>query len=147
MSRALADLLDDCYRAMNAAIIERLATSGHAAIRPAHAKVFEHIGREGARVADMATAAQITKQSMGELVDDLEAAGYVERSVDPADRRAKIVRLTAFGWEAVAIAQQVLEGIQGQLRIRLGDRRYRALISALSDVLDEISSPASNPVE
>jgi DNA-binding MarR family transcriptional regulator len=146
MSRDIADLLDDCYRAMNAAIIERLAASGHAAIRPAHAKVFEHIGREGARVADMAAAAQITKQSMGELVDDLEAAGYVERTVDPADRRAKIVRLTAAGWEAVAIGREVLVAIQGQLSVRLGERRYRALISALSDVLDEISSPPASVI-
>ena len=139
MSRPLADLLDDCYRAMNAAIIQRLVASGHTAIRPAHAKVFEHIGEHGARVVDMAEAAQITKQSMGELVGDLEAAGYVERIPDPADGRAKIVRLTAEGWDAVAIAVQVLEGIHDQLATRLGERRYRALVNALADVLDELS--------
>ena len=139
MSRPLADLLDDCYRAMNGAIIERLAASGHAAIRPAHAKVFEHIGRDGARVVDMANAAQITKQSMGELVHDLELAGYVERVPDPADGRAKLVRLTPAGWKAVAIAVEVLDGIHAQLRARLGERRHQALLTALADVLDEIS--------
>ena len=139
MSRDLADLLDESYRAMNAAIIERLAASGHAAIRPAHAKVFEHIGRDGARVADMAAAAQITKQSMSELVDDLQAAGYVERIADPADRRAKIVRLTDAGWDAVVIARHVLEGLHRQLRQRLGERRYNGLLSDLIAVLQEIS--------
>lgn len=140
MSRALADLLDDCYRAMNGAIIERLAASGHDAIRPAHAKVFEHIGQDGARVVDMAVAAQITKQSMGELVRDLEVAGYVERVPDPADGRAKIVRLTAEGWKAVAIAVEVLDGLHAQLLARLGERRHRVLLNALSDVLDELVS-------
>lgn len=140
MSREFADLLDECYRTMNAAIIERLASRGHDAIRPAHAKVFEHIGRHGARVADMAAAAQITKQSMGELVGDLEAAGYVERTADPADGRAKIVRLTDDGWVAVGIAQDTLAQLHAQLRRRLGDRRFAALVSALADVHDELTT-------
>ncbi len=38
--------------------------------------------------------ARASPQSMGELVDDLETKGYVERRPDPADRRAKRIHLT-----------------------------------------------------
>ncbi len=145
MSRALADLLDDCYRAMNATIIERLAALGHEQIRPAHAKVFEHIGADGARVADMAVAAQITKQSMSELVADLEAAGYVERFPDPTDGRAKLVRLTKAGWDAVDIARDVLDSLYNRLEEQLGTRRYRSVVNGLAVVHAELASPTAGP--
>ena len=44
--------------------------------------------------------AGMTKQSVGEIVDDLVALGYVERIPDPADRRAKLICLTERGEEA-----------------------------------------------
>ena len=43
-------------------------------------------------------------QAMGELVDYLEARGYVERLPDPSDGRAKLVRLTERGWLAYRLA-------------------------------------------
>ena len=46
-------------------------------------------------MSELARRAQITKQSMSELVAHLERHGYVERVPDPDDRRAKLVRATA----------------------------------------------------
>lgn len=42
------------------------------------------------------------------IVDDLERRGLVERSVDPDDRRCKIVTLTGTGREAAARAEAIL---------------------------------------
>ncbi len=39
----------------------------------------------------------MTKQSVGEIVDDLVARGYAQRVPDPADRRAKLICLTDKG--------------------------------------------------
>ena len=72
--------------------------------------VFENIG-EGRRVSDLAERAQVTKQSMAQLVEYLERNGYVERIPDPADRRAKIVRLTPHGRASAEAAGAILEEI------------------------------------
>ena len=42
--------------------------------------------REGSRLTDLAAQAQVTKQTAGELVDQLERRGYVERVPDPSRR-------------------------------------------------------------
>ena len=52
---------------------------------------------------DLAAYARITKQSMGSLVDHLQAGGYVERVSDTTDQRAKVVRLTERGWSASSL--------------------------------------------
>ena len=46
------------------------------------------------RLTELATLAGMTKQSVGEIVDDLVDLGYVERIPDPADSRAKLICLT-----------------------------------------------------
>jgi DNA-binding MarR family transcriptional regulator len=82
--------------------------------------------------------AQITKQSMAELVAHLERHGYVERVPDPSDRRAKLVRTTARGSEVYAIAREVIAEIEREWTARLGAgkmRRLRELLQELNDGL------------
>ncbi len=86
------------------ALIARLAVAGFTDIRPAHARVFENIDPHGTRLSDLAERAQMTHQSMSELVDGLIAAGYLERQPDPADRRAKLICLTPLGRQLLRIA-------------------------------------------
>jgi DNA-binding MarR family transcriptional regulator len=43
------------------------------------------------------------------LVDDLEARGLVRRQPHPADRRAKLVSLTAAGRRQLAVAKQIVD--------------------------------------
>ena len=84
-------LARDFERRARATLRER----GHTGLQPSHQVVFASLGPDGARLTDLASRAGMTKQAMGQLVDDLEALGYVERIPDPCDGRAKIVRLTA----------------------------------------------------
>src|SRR5687767_2217620 len=86
--------VDQLNLEVNRFIMGRLWAAGFVELRLAHSRVFEHLGEEGATVTALAQRAQMTKQSMGELVIDLARLGYVERRVDPTDRRAKLVVLT-----------------------------------------------------
>lgn len=67
--------------------------------------MFARIGPDGSRVTQLAEQAQITKQTAGFLVDQLERGGYVCRVPDPADARARLVRLAPRGQAAVAVAR------------------------------------------
>ncbi|MDQ8205039.1 MarR family transcriptional regulator [Pelagicoccus sp. SDUM812003] len=96
-SSSLGYSLRSPYQKLSKAIYGSLADRGFGDIRPSHSAVFRNIGPEGNRVTEMAEMADMTKQSMGYLVDTLQKAGYVRLKPDPEDGRAKLVLLTAKG--------------------------------------------------
>ena len=102
----LGVLLREPFRVASAQLHERFAEHGHPEVRPPHGNVFQFLDDDGTRVSVLADRAQVTKQSMAELVAHLERHGYVERIPDPADRRAKLVRATARGKELYALARE-----------------------------------------
>jgi DNA-binding MarR family transcriptional regulator len=117
---------------------ERFAERGHPEIRPPHGNVMQFLDADGTRVSVLAERAQITKQSMAELVLHLERLGYVERIPDPSDRRAKLVRATPKGRQLYAIAREVVAEIEAEWTKRLGKtkmRRLRALLAELNEAL------------
>jgi len=95
----LAVLLREPFMAMSERLHRYFAEHGHPEVRSPHGNVLQYLDDGGTRVSELATRAQITKQSMAELVLHLERHGYVERVPDPSDRRAKLVRATARGGE------------------------------------------------
>ena len=108
---------------------------GHTRLQPSHQVVFASLGRTGTRLTDLAQRAGMTKQAMGQIVDDLERLGYVERTPDPADGRAKIVRFTAAGLDFVCDAAEVLDGIWREYAALLGERELDQLQSTLRKLL------------
>jgi DNA-binding MarR family transcriptional regulator len=132
----LAVLLREPYRAGSERLARRFAERGHAEVRTPHGNVFSYLDSAGTRVSDLAERAQITKQSMAELVIHLERHGYVERVPDPADRRAKLVRSTPKGEELYAIAREVVAEIEAEWTERLGQER----IGLLRELLEELNA-------
>jgi DNA-binding MarR family transcriptional regulator len=120
-------MLREAFLALNDLVIVRLIERGHAAVRPAHAAVFQYLDDTGTTVSTLAARAQMTKQAMAELVGHLERHGYVVRVPDPADRRAKLVQPTATGREVVAIAQELVPEVEQRIDAALGPDRAREL--------------------
>ncbi|MEX0591547.1 MAG: MarR family transcriptional regulator [Xanthobacteraceae bacterium] len=68
----------------------------------AHHRVLHFVNRHrGMRVADLLDILKITKQSLGRVLRDLVEDGYVIQKAGPADRRQRLLYLTAKG-EALA---------------------------------------------
>lgn len=111
-----------------------LAEAGFDDIRPAHTAVFQHIKAEGSRLSELAERAQLTKQSMGYLVDYLEERGYLERRPDPSDRRAALIRLTERGWDETRAALRIIAEIERDWARRLGKRRMAQLRELLTEL-------------
>jgi DNA-binding MarR family transcriptional regulator len=121
-------------------VVAGLAAADFGDVRPAHFTVFQHIPPQGIRLTALADAALMTKQSMGYLVDDLAALGYVERVPDPTDRRAKVVRLTARGRAVEETVRKVIRRIEADWAARLGQKEYQRLtrlLRALIALLEE----------
>ncbi|MDI9232990.1 MarR family winged helix-turn-helix transcriptional regulator [Limnohabitans lacus] len=66
-------------------------------ITAAHVHITRHLALEGSRLTDLAQAAGMSKQAMGDLVDQCTAWGLVQRQADLKDARAKRVVFTADG--------------------------------------------------
>jgi DNA-binding MarR family transcriptional regulator len=128
------------YRAMEKAVLEALAAAGYDDITLAQVRVFQRISRDGSRITDLAEASLLTKQTVGFLVDQLERAGYVERTADPRDGRARLVRVAARGAAAVQASLGVVAEVEAQWTAYLGETRTAQLREALSR-LREITDP------
>ena len=133
-------LLFIAYRAMENRIFEALARAGFDDFTLAQARVMQRIGPDGTRLTRLAEAAQVTKQTAGHLVDQLERTGYVRRTPDPTDARARLVRLAERGVAAQPVAAAVLAEVEDEWRAHLGERRWRQLREALTS-LREITGP------
>lgn len=126
----LRDLGQDVVRRVAAGLVD----AGFADVRPAHTAVFQHIDAEGSRLTDLAERAQITKQSMGYLVDYLEERGYLERHPDPTDRRVALICLTDRGWDEIHAALAIIAQIEDDWTQRLGKTRMRQLREAFTEL-------------
>jgi DNA-binding MarR family transcriptional regulator len=133
-------LLFIAHRAMENRIFAALAQAGFDDFTLAQARVMQRIGPDGTRLTQLADAAQVTKQTAGHLVDQLERTGYVRRTPDPTDARARLVRLAERGIAAQPVAAAVLAEVEDEWRAHLGGRRWRQLREALTS-LREITDP------
>lgn len=127
------------YRAMETAVVAELARRGHR-LSIAQARVFQRIGPDGIRPSELAEATQLTKQTLGSILDQLEKAGYVARTPDPADGRARVVTITDRGHELVVLSLPVVEEMERAWTEHLGPERTQQLRETLVD-LREITDP------
>ena len=129
-------LLFRAARLVDERALARINTqSGATPIRPAHTRLLPHIGLEGSRTTDIAANVGISKQAVGQLIDDLEQAGVVERVPDPDDGRARLVRFTGHGRAALLHGISALASLEGELAAQMGPGQMVALHAALLDLL------------
>jgi DNA-binding MarR family transcriptional regulator len=124
-------LLDVAHTEFVAELNRRVATTEYSDLRVTHGCVFGNVDPDGTRLTELAERAHMTKQSVGEVASDLEQRGYVERVADPADGRAKIIRLTERGREAQAIGRGLIDDIEREWAEQFGEERLAALREAL----------------
>lgn len=132
----LPGLLDIASEALFAEFRAELERSEYGDIRPTHGCVFRFVQDEGLRLTDIAERAKLTKQSVGEIVDDLVQRGYAKRVPAPDDGRAKLICLTERGEAAQAHGRKLFAKVEKRWAKRYGTER----IAALRELLEEIAA-------
>ena len=133
-------LLFVSYRAMENRVFQAIADAGFTDLTSAQARLLQRVGPHGTRLTELAEQAQVTKQTAGFLVDQLERAGYVERTPDPRDARARLIRIVGRGLAAQPVADAVVRQVEAEWAAHLGGERWAALRESLVR-LREIADP------
>jgi DNA-binding MarR family transcriptional regulator len=85
----------------------------------------------------LAQRAGMSRQSMSNLVRELETAGYVDVQPDPEDGRAARVRLTARSEQFCLDAANVISEVEAEWAERLGDPHLNHLRRSLHTLIDD----------
>jgi DNA-binding MarR family transcriptional regulator len=124
------------HRATQVDCIARLNKAGYTDLRMRHLALLEGLPREGARVTTLAS--QTGKQAMGELIDEIEGNGYIERQNDPEDRRARLIVFTPKGQRAYEEAFAVLGEMERDYAETVGTSRYSESRSVLEELVSSL---------
>jgi DNA-binding MarR family transcriptional regulator len=128
------------YRYMEDRIFRALQDAGFDDWTLVQARVFQRIAPDGSRLTDLADQAQMSKQSAGVLVDQLERLGYVHRVLDPTDGRARLIVIEERGRRAADVAMTSSNEILSEWMAFLGTRNF-TLLHQILDQLREITDP------
>ena len=112
--------------AMADEIQRRLAAAGFDDVRFNDGVVNQHLVGGPLTLGALAERLGVTQQAASKSVADLERRGYVERTPDPDDARARLVGLTERGRAVIAAAREQRAALGRELEERLGERRVEA---------------------
>lgn len=121
-------------------IVAGVVAAGYDDITAAHIGMFRYPTLDGQRPTQLADQLQITKQSVNDLLGHLEHAGYITRHPAPADRRARVVRLTPRGQRLEQTIRDHAQAADQQIADLLGTRRYTQLCNALEQLSDHLAA-------
>ncbi|HMT58852.1 MAG TPA: helix-turn-helix domain-containing protein [Ottowia sp.] len=127
----LGRLLGHAMRRFDERVLQLMAASeraplalAHLAARDkvgaAHIHLTRHLPLAGARLTELAASAGMSKQAMGDLVDQCVAWGLVRREPDPGDARARRIVFTATGLDWLAAFRDAVAQAEAEFRAAVG---------------------------
>ncbi len=121
---AIGALLRLAWQAVRDRIYEGVLEAGYADLSRAHVLLFRWPTIDGLRPSELAARNQLSRQSINDLLSDLEERDYLERTPDPTDGRARIVRLTERGWDLTQVISDMSFATESDWAKAIGEKRY-----------------------
>ena len=140
LGRDLRALLHVPQHDLQAQLASRLERLGFPSLRPALVQLLSVIGSgvagadAGVRLSDLVSEVSLPKQTVGDLLDELEDMRMVERFPDPDHGVIKRVRLGPKGKVWAAEVKRVSAATEAKWATRLGSKKMRSLRSLLEEL-------------
>jgi DNA-binding MarR family transcriptional regulator len=147
LGRDLRALLHVPQHDLQAQLASRLERLGFPALRPALVQLLSVIGSGGSagaagagtadagvRLSDLVSEVSLPKQTVGDLLDELEDMRMVERFPDPDHGVIKRVRLGPKGKVWAAEVKRVSAATEAKWATRLGSKKMRSLRALLEEL-------------
>ncbi|TAM77806.1 MarR family transcriptional regulator [bacterium] len=116
-------------------IFSGVVAAGYNDLNPAHVGLFRYPTLDRQRPSELAEQLQITRQSVNDLLGHLEGRGYLTREPDPADGRARVVRLTAKGHSL----EKAINDQAHAAELKIAELLGRGSFSQLRNALEELA--------
>lgn len=132
LKRLTSYLLSQTAKAAKRDLDDRLAATG---FRLRHMSLLAMLDEAPTTQLELGRRLILDPSDVTATVDDLESRGLASRSMDPTDRRRKVVTLTAIGLKELEWMQQVAEALCDELLAPVPERRRAQLHDDLSRIL------------
>jgi DNA-binding MarR family transcriptional regulator len=142
---AIGALLRLAWQAVRERIYEGVLEAGYTDLSRAHVLLFRWPPIDGLRPSELATRNQLSRQSINDLLSDLEKRGYLERTPDPTDGRARIVRFTERGWDLTQVLSDTSFATESEWARAIGEARFAEFRDTLRELVT-YASPAGEAV-
>ena len=139
MPKSLQILFRDARSAIETAVRADLAQNGFGDVTPAQSALLRNLGEDGSRPSELAAHADVTRQAITKLVDELERLDLVRRDPDPEDGRSVIIRYTDRGLAGVAIARERMLALERGYAAQVGAERWAQVRSTLETLFGDES--------
>lgn len=124
---------------VTSALKKGFGAAGVQKVRPAYLGVLMSLWRkDGLKVVELGRKAGLEPSTMTGLIDRMERDGLVTRSVDPKDRRAQQIRLTALGRDVEVPVQAVVAGVISNVFTGISEKDLDQTKKLLRQVLSNV---------
>lgn len=117
-------MLRQAWQEVRLCIYRGVQAEGFDDLTAAHMAMFRYESIDGRRPTELAGQMQVTKQSVNGLLRHLERRRYIELRPDPADGRARRIRLTARGKRLDATVRTQARETERKLQKGIGRERF-----------------------
>jgi len=119
-------------------LVDRLHVRGHGTVQRAHIAVLGNIHTEGTRLVELARRLGVTRQAASQIVRQIERKGFLERTTDPGDGRAVLVRHTPAGRALLLDALILMDEIEAGYAELVGAKVMNQIKRALRKIADSV---------
>lgn len=148
--RDLRALLHVPQHDLQAQLASRLERLGFPSLRPALVQLLSVIGtgpagaEAGVRLSDLVSEVSLPKQTVGDLLDELEDMKMVERFPDPDHGVIKRVRLGPKGRVWATEVKKVSAATEAKWATRLGPKKMKSLRALLEELAATVEDRVVN---
>ena len=128
-------LLRVAWEHLQTELSEGLRVAGFDDLRPVHRPLLRHPPIDGMRPSELADQLRLSRQSVNDLLRDMERMGYVSMEVDDTDGRARVIRYTERGWRLFDTGSALSKSVGERWAQTIGRDAFAAMVAALREIV------------
>lgn len=116
-------LVDDIYQHL----MDKALAAGYTGLKLSHAMILPQISAGGSRIIDIARSQAVSKQAIGQVANELEQLGFIEKTLDAEDKRSKKLILTEQGITLVRLSAGFMAEVDQEIAQLMGAEQFEKL--------------------
>jgi DNA-binding MarR family transcriptional regulator len=134
--RSWAKVIKRLRKQLDEYVEEQLFRGGHGDMKIGYLPLLMNIDPEGVTNAEVSKRADITKQAMSKIVNDLVALKYIVTEEHSNDGRSHILRLTEKGKNFIIRGKHCISDLMNEYRAVVGKKNFDNAMETLLKIME-----------